>query len=117
MIKKYKNDLILIGVILLLALGLLFIFKLNSKKGDIVNILVNGKITESYPLNQDFKTLIETEGNKHTNLLVIKDGVAFIEKANCPDKICVSHRGISNHGETIVCLPHKLVIEVTNATK
>jgi hypothetical protein len=45
--------------------------------------------------------------------LVIKDGKAFIQNADCPDKICAEHKPISKTGETIVCLPHKLVIEIT----
>jgi len=33
-------------------------------------------------------------------------------EADCPDKICVKHTNIKNAGETIICLPHKLVIEI-----
>ena len=46
------------------------------------------------------------------NVLVIKDGVAFVESADCPDEVCVAHLPISREGETIVCLPHRLVIRI-----
>ena len=36
------------------------------------------------------------------------------KKQNCPDKICVNHAAISKKGETIVCLPHKVVVEVVD---
>ena len=35
-----------------------------------------------------------------------------MKDANCPDKICEGHNKISYKGETIVCLPHKVVIEI-----
>ena len=35
-----------------------------------------------------------------------------MKDANCPDKICEGHQKISYKGETIVCLPHKVVIEI-----
>ena len=87
------------------------ISKLTAKSGKIVKIIIDGKEKYTYNLSEDIKTEILTEGNKQ-NTLVIKDGKAFIESADCPDKICVSHRAISNAGETIVCLPHKVVISV-----
>ena len=43
-----------------------------------------------------------------------KDGKASMAKADCPDKICVNHAAISKKGETIVCLPHKVVVEVVD---
>ena len=36
-------------------------------------------------------------------------------QSSCPDLICVRHKAVSETGETIVCLPHKLVIEITGA--
>ena len=54
---------------------------------------------------------------KHRNRLVICDGKAYMETATCPDGICVAHRPIFRNGESIVCLPNRVVITVTTATK
>ena len=35
-------------------------------------------------------------------------------EANCPDEICVHHKPISKNGETIVCLPNKVVVVIKN---
>lgn len=35
-----------------------------------------------------------------------------MEEANCPDGYCEEQGKISEHTQTIVCLPHKLVVEV-----
>jgi hypothetical protein len=36
-----------------------------------------------------------------------------MEAADCRDQICVHHIPISGSGESIICLPHKLVVTVT----
>lgn len=109
--KKIKNDLLLIAAILLISLLLLLIFVLRSKNGDYVTVSVDGQVTHTLPLNSDTEITLGTE--QSYNILVIKNGYAYISEANCPDKICVQHRKISKTGETIVCLPHKSVIEIT----
>ena len=38
--------------------------------------------------------------------------VASVEEENCPDGYCEEQGKISGHTQTIVCLPHKLVVEV-----
>ena len=36
----------------------------------------------------------------------------YMEKANCKDLICVKHKPISKNGESIICLPNQVYIEV-----
>jgi len=111
--KNHKNDFILIGSILLVAIICLTVFILTRKNGSSVKIIIDGKEKYTYQLNKDNRVVIFTgENDQNKNILVIKNGKAFVESASCPDKICVSHRAISSVGQTIVCLPHKLVVEV-----
>ena len=113
--SKIKNDLILVGSILLLALIGFSIFKSNQKDGTQVKVIIDKQVKDCYNFNNDAEIVITSgENDSFENILVIKDGEAFIKSANCPDKICVAHRKISKTGETIVCLPHKLVVEITN---
>ena len=35
-----------------------------------------------------------------------------MEDADCPDRLCVKQGRIKKVGESIVCLPHKVVIEI-----
>jgi hypothetical protein len=46
------------------------------------------------------------------NVMIVEDNSINIIDADCPDKICVNHSSIENEGETIICLPHKLVVEI-----
>lgn len=47
------------------------------------------------------------------NIFLCKDGEVRMLGSNCPDKICVHHSAVSAVGENIICLPHRIVIEIT----
>jgi len=108
--KKLRNDVILVATILITVFLAFTVFKLTSYKGKQVQVLVNGKVIKTYSLDKDLKKVIKTENGK--NVLVIKNSTAYITEADCRDKICAEHRPISNSGQTIVCLPHKLVVTI-----
>jgi len=48
---------------------------------------------------------------------VIRDGKADMKEADCPDKLCVHQKAISAENESIVCLPNRVVVTVTNSKK
>ncbi len=111
--SKFKNDLLLIAVILLVALICFIVFTVTSKQGDYVNVSVNGQVIKSFDLNKNTEFEIKTgENDEQINFLVIENDYAYIKFSNCPDKICQHHLKIKNIGETIVCLPHKVVISI-----
>ena len=113
LLKKYKNDVILIGAVIALAVILIIAIALFLKKGETVKIIVDGKTEYKYNLNEDNRVeLLLGEDDELQNTVIIKDGKAYVESANCPDKRCVAHSAISKEGQTIVCLPHKLVVAV-----
>ena len=109
--KKLKNDIILVVVVLIVAAAGIFLLNHFKTDGVYAVVKIDGVETARYPLSQNIEKVIET-GDNGKNTLVIKNGKAFIEDANCPDKICEGHNKISYTGETIVCLPHKVVIEI-----
>lgn len=47
------------------------------------------------------------------NLLYISANEVQMVAADCRDQICVHHRPITGSGENIICLPHRLVAELT----
>ena len=108
-----RNDMILIICLLLVAvIGMLYLFRFRSR-GDTVKVTVDGKLYGTYSLSQNITEDICTGDNgEYHNCLVIHDGKAYIEKATCPDGICVAHSPIYRDGESIVCLPQRVVITV-----
>lgn len=111
--QKRRNDIILAAAILIIAVASILFINANKQSGNSVVVKIDGVEKYSYSLTENITQEIVTgENGEYTNTLVIKDGKALVVTANCPDKICVGHREISFVGETIVCLPHKVVIEV-----
>ena len=107
--RKFKNDLILIcAIILVIAITAVCLFAFNPV-GDTVRVTVDGRLYGTYPLSKDTTVEIKTGGY---NILVIENGEAWVSEASCPDGICSSHRPINRDGESIICLPNKVVIEV-----
>lgn len=92
-----------------LLIWLLFCY-LNKSTGDYVTVLRNGQEEGRYLLSEDKVYVIS--GETGYNLLVISGGEAFITDADCPDRLCMKQKAISGKGESIICLPHKLVIQV-----
>ena len=111
--RKFRNDLIFIAAILaVVALGAAVLFFLRGE-GSTVQVEVDGTVIGTYPLSVDREVEIITgENGEELNLLVIKDGKATVTTATCPDGICAAHRPISREGESIICLPHKVVVTV-----
>ena len=109
--RKLKNDIILAVIVVVVAATGLLLVNVFRTEGSFAVIKIDGKETGRYPLSVDTEVIIET-GDDGRNTLVIEDNKAFMKDANCPDKICEGHSKISYKGETIVCLPHKVVIEI-----
>lgn len=111
MIKLKKNDWILIAGILIIALLAILFMTWSKKEGAKVVVTVDKQIYKTLPLNED-TTLLIGEKTVDYNILEIKDGKVRMTEANCPDKICVEHRAIHYDHESIVCLPHKVTVEI-----
>lgn len=108
--SKFKNDIIFIIILLMLTIALGAAFFFLRGEGDTVEVRVDGTLIGSYPLSEELTLEIQGIGGKNT--LVIADGKAEVSYADCPDGICAAHKSISRSGESIVCLPHKVVITV-----
>ena len=113
MLKTIRNDIIFIAALLVIVAAIGGGFFLLRPEGSTVTATVDGVTYGTYSLSVDTVVDIQT-GDGQLNRLVIQDGKAYVETATCPDGICASHRSISRRGESIVCLPHKVVITVTD---
>lgn len=111
-VKKKKRDIIFIGVLLVMALIAFFVVdKFIKKDGNKVVIKVDGEIVKIVNLT-DTNNIIVNGYDGGTNTVVIENGTVYMTEADCPDKICVNTGKISKIGETIVCLPHRVVVEI-----
>jgi len=110
-----RKDIILIAVFLCVALaGLIAVRLIQSTGGALVKVTVDGKLYGTYDLYTD--RTVEIKDELGYNKIVIKDGYADVTDADCPDRICVDHARIHNDHESIICLPHKLVVEISGGS-
>ena len=109
-IKVYKNDLLLILAVLLLAGGVWTALRLSRRAGGSVRVTVDGVEVASLPLDRDQSFVWEGEAGKNT--LVIENGAAHMEFADCPDGLCIRQGEVRRIGESIICLPHRFVAAV-----
>ena len=54
------------------------------------------------------------EDESGSNTVTVEKGRICILEADCPDQICVNQGWISDSTVPIVCLPHKLMIEIVS---
>lgn len=110
--EKLKKDILLISGILAAAFFLWLIpFILNKDKPAVVKVYQDGEQIASYPLAENLVTAIFCEEG-HYNLLLIDNGKVSVSDADCPDQLCVKQGDISRNGESIICLPHRLVLQI-----
>lgn len=107
------NDWILLGIFAVAAAGLFFIFYLTQNKGDHVTITVDGKLYGTYDLNKDQEIPVK-KGDSICNVVCIAGGKAYMKEADCPDHLCERQGKISADHATIVCLPNRVVVEVSS---
>lgn len=105
--KKRLFDLVLIGGLLLLALVCYFMFA-DGGEGNVAVVCVNGEETGRYPLYQSGRY----ELNGGSNILIIENGSAWLEDADCPDKLCVRQGRVRLDGQVITCLPNRLTVTI-----
>jgi hypothetical protein len=81
------------------------------EEGNTVTVTVDREVYGEYPLYED--RVVEIRTGDSLNILVIRDGKAYMETASCPDGICTARKPIFRDGESIVCLPNKVVVTVS----
>ena len=102
-----KADIILFICIIFFSITLFISFFLIPKNsGNTLVVSVGSEELYRLNLNEDTEIFLPQ------NTIVIKDGQAFMKDADCNDKICINQGKIDEKGETVVCLPAGVILEV-----
>lgn len=110
--KKRRNEIFLVtGLLLTALLCFAFIRLQTSKTVTTAEVSVDGEVLAAYPLDQNTDEII-TGYRGGTNHLIIKDGGVSITEASCPDKVCVRQGTVKESGQTLVCLPNKVIVTI-----
>lgn len=110
--KKVINKfdmLLILGLLVLGALGFV-IYKATLKPGYNIEIIVDGDVVHTMSLDTDATYEVVTDKGK--NVVVVENHKAYVKDADCPDKLCENYKPIDSVGQSIICLPHKLIVQV-----
>lgn len=114
--KQSKANIIAIAlIVVIVAAGLMGWRALGASAQEgaqgLVAVVHDGDGGElSLPLSEDATRTITT--SLGSNTVVVASGSVYVEDADCANHDCVNQDAIDAPGEQVVCLPHKLWIEV-----
>lgn len=135
--KQYIRKADIILFIVLVALGLAASAALSMSRadaGDGAKVIIEsgGDLYATYSLREDRTFVVPAPKQSRTdapapdpdgpasaqydyyNVVEIKDGTVSVTEASCKNQVCVRHGAISRSGESIVCLPNRLVVRIEN---
>lgn len=107
-----KKDMIIIVCALLAALALYLVSQISlGAEASTVVVTLDGQEVLRRPLAvEDVYEIAQDDGS--VNRIAVEDGAVFMLEANCRDGLCIRQGKMKNTAKTIVCLPHKLVVQL-----
>ena len=109
-----KADVILLAVFLLMGFGSMVVLRMPFSEGNTVVISVGGKEIGRYPLDADREIKIDTEYGHNT--VTIRSGTVSVTESDCPNHDCERFGAVSKPVQSILCIPHRLVVRITGET-
>ena len=110
--KNTKNCIAVIAVFLVVCAALSVYIFTSAETGNTAIVTRDGVEICRLDLGEDTEMTL-TDGAEGYNIIVVENGTVRVSEADCPDQICVKQGAIDDDAAPVVCLPHKLVIEVT----
>ncbi len=101
-----KGDIILIMLLMVISL-VMFVFSFSGSENLIAEIYVDGEKTHSIALSEVAESY--TVNENYCQLLIENDGVSFVY-SDCGDQLCVKRGRLRNQGDTMACVPQKVVV-------
>lgn len=115
LLKKRKDiriTVIIVVIVNIVALALHMIWVLSpSSEATTVVVSVGGAEVLRRPLYVNAEYEIPQEDGA-VNVICVEDGAVYMKTANCRDGLCLRQGKVRWRAQTIVCLPHELVVKL-----
>ena len=93
--------------------GLLSYFLLGRGEGTVAVISVDGEVLERIDLSKVREAYdIPVTTPYGNNTVHVEPGAISVTEADCPDHVCIYQGRLTGSGIPIICMPHRLVIEI-----
>ena len=109
--KMERRDWLALGALILGVLALFLALGRDGGRAERVQIWVDGALIQELALGQDARVPVETSWG--CNVVVIQDGEVWIASSDCPGQECVAQGPIRQAGQALICLPHRLSVQLT----
>ncbi len=112
--KSNIKLIIIFASVCAVCIGIAAVLHMTAGRGETAEIIRSGKVVKTVSLNpsRPYEFDVEDENGGFNRIRVEKGQIAVVE-ADCPDRLCVKQGFAGGGSLPIVCLPHKLVIEVS----
>lgn len=107
---KMRDYALLCAVLMIAVAAQLLFMGANSAASEAV-VYISGVEAARFSLDSDYS--FKGDGAVGQYELEITSGSARLTDSTCPDKLCVRQGAISESGQTIICLPNQLLIQLT----
>ena len=112
MSRNAKIILIALLAAAVLSAGFLLLQQ-KQTSSPVARITRDGELIREIPLDEveeSYSFVVEDEAGSNT--ILVEPGRIRVSEADCPDQVCVNQGFISDGTDPVVCLPHKLMIEI-----
>lgn len=115
--KKLRNDLILIGSLLLVTVvSLVIVLATRLKKNLVAKVYVQNRVVEVIDLTKDEVNTYNVQG-LHGNLVIrSKKGAVAVIESNCPHQDCVRMGYITSSNQPIICAYNAVSVVIEGKT-
>lgn len=105
-------------IIVISSIGVFAYMNLIKGSSHIAEIKQDGKVIRTIDLDKiDTAEEIKITYKDGYNIIRVENGRIRIIDADCPDKLCVKTGWITESGQSVICLPHKLIIKIQGGSK
>ena len=110
--KKYIKllDIIVVSIILVCTLAVTGLYAYDGAEYAV--IYVNGNEYGRYSLGNPDRQTIDVYTEYGYNIVIVEDKKVWVSESDCKDKIEINAGKISRSGQSLVCLPNRLVVTV-----
>ena len=106
-----KSDVVLFFILMALSVGLMFFVYRTGSAGERIEIKVAGELYATYSLAEDRTVTVEQDEGKK-NIIRIEGGEVTMASSTCKNQVCVDHAAVSRGGESIICLPNRVIVSI-----
>ena len=103
----------ILALVFIVCAGAFIALKLFAPEGSVARISVDGELLQTVDLSRVTEAYdMDIDTAYGHNTVHVEPGAISITEADCPDHVCVRRGAISGGGIPIICMPHRLIIEI-----